>query len=193
MRESCLTHLPLASPPYAGRLGKEEMFDAGTWATCMYILPTRIHNKRVALARKEKRGCVTHPFTFGRIPRRRALHAHRGPWRDAYPPIQESPCKLPSSSLPLLYTQQYTEHREIEKPLTFFGLIVKLSVPRLQILAFLCFEKVPGRPYYDPRAFWAHFGTPGTLKSSLLSSGLRVNKITRLLREKLKLHKSGKI
>ena len=165
----------------------------GLWP-CMHILPTRIHDKRVALARKEKRGCVTHPFTFDQIRRRRVLHhAYRGRRRDAYPPIQESPCKLPFVSLPLSYTQQYTEHRETEKPLTFFGLIVKLLVPKLQILAFLCFEKVFGCPYYDPGPFWAHFGTPGTLKSSLLLPGLRVNKITRLLREKLKLHKSGKI
>ena len=115
----------------------------GLWP-CMHILPTRIHNKRVALARKEKRGCVTHPFTFGRIRRRRVLHAHRGRQRDAYPPTQESPCKLPSSSLPLSYTQQYTEKQRTEKPLTFFGLIVKLSIPELQILAFLCFERCPG-------------------------------------------------
>ena len=165
----------------------------GLWP-CMHILPyTHTHNKRVALARKEKRGCVTHPFTFGRIRRRRVLHARRGRRRDAYAPIQESPYKLPSSSLPLSYTQQYTEHREKEKPLTFFGLIVKLSVPKLQILALLCFENVPGHPYYDPGPFWVHFGTPRTLKSLLLSPRLWVNKITRLLREKLKLHKSGKI
>ena len=36
MQESSLTHLFLASPPYAGRLGKEEMIDAGTWAMAVH-------------------------------------------------------------------------------------------------------------------------------------------------------------
>ena len=36
MRESGLTHLLLASPPYAGRLGKEEVIDAGTWAMAVH-------------------------------------------------------------------------------------------------------------------------------------------------------------
>ena len=165
----------------------------GLWP-CMHILPTHIPNKRVALARKEKRGCVTHPFTFSQFRSRRwALHTHRGRRWDASPPLQAPPCKPSSSSLPLSYTLQYTKKQRTEKPLTFSGLIVKLSVPRLQILAFLCFEKVPGRPYYDPRVFWAHFGTLGTFKSSLLSPGLWINKIIRLVRKKLKLHKSGKI
>ena len=42
MRESSLTHLPLASPPYAGRLGKEEMIDAGTWAMVVHAY-TSLH------------------------------------------------------------------------------------------------------------------------------------------------------
>ena len=42
MRESSLTHLPLASPPYAGRLGKEEMIDAGTWAMAVHAY-TSLH------------------------------------------------------------------------------------------------------------------------------------------------------
>ena len=42
MRESSLTHLSLASPPYAGRLGKEEMIDAGTWAMAVHAY-TSLH------------------------------------------------------------------------------------------------------------------------------------------------------
>ena len=42
MRESSLTHLSLASPPYAGRLHKGEMIDAGTWAMAVHAY-TFIH------------------------------------------------------------------------------------------------------------------------------------------------------
>ena len=42
MWESSLTHLSLASPPYAGRLGKEEMIDAGTWAMAVHAY-TSVH------------------------------------------------------------------------------------------------------------------------------------------------------
>ena len=36
MRESSLTHLSLASPPYAGRLHKGGMIDARTWAMAVH-------------------------------------------------------------------------------------------------------------------------------------------------------------
>ena len=36
MRESSLTYLFLASPPYAGRLSKGEIIDAGTWAMAVH-------------------------------------------------------------------------------------------------------------------------------------------------------------
>ena len=36
MRESSLTYLSLASPPSAGRLGKGEIIDAGTWAMAVH-------------------------------------------------------------------------------------------------------------------------------------------------------------
>ena len=42
MRESSLTYLSLASPPYAGRLHKGEMIDAGTWAMAVHAY-TFIH------------------------------------------------------------------------------------------------------------------------------------------------------
>ena len=60
---------------------------------------------------------------------------------------------LLSSSLPPSHTQQHTQRKRTEKLFTFFLEEVKLSVHRLQFLAFLCFQKVPGRPYYDPRPF----------------------------------------
>ena len=41
MRKSSLTHLFLASPPYAGRLGKEEMINVGTWAMAVHAYTTR--------------------------------------------------------------------------------------------------------------------------------------------------------
>ena len=42
MRESSLTYLFLASPPYAGRLSKGEIIDAGTWAMAVHAY-TFIH------------------------------------------------------------------------------------------------------------------------------------------------------
>ena len=63
MRKSSLTHLPLASPPYAGRLGKVEMIDAaGTWAMAVHAY-TSLHayttRGLLLLGRKRERVSLT--------------------------------------------------------------------------------------------------------------------------------------
>ena len=63
MRESCLTHLPLASPPYAGRLGKVEMFDAGTQAMSVHAYTPYMHTRQESCSCQEERERVCHsPF-----------------------------------------------------------------------------------------------------------------------------------
>ena len=155
MRESSLTHLSLASPPYAGRLGKGEIIDAGTWAMAVYAY-TFIHTYTtrglLLLGRKREGVSLTLSPSVDSV---RDEHSTRVEGGDEM--LLHYSKRLPASlllPLSLSHTLNNPQRKQrTEKLLTFFGKKVKLSVPRLQILAFLWFQKVPGCPYYDPRPF----------------------------------------